>query len=286
MISSFFECLRSVLKYFWVKIEKFAYLMQIVFLILSAIAGFYVFIYQDRIKPTYDPPQLTVTSHLEQVGEKDSMIVLKGNLIVKNPGKSRVIVLAAYYNLIGYKLDKEALDDWAYARLLQKQIREELPFPNPLCYSIYEYEIHASRYRKGERNFLNNGNLLIGGWLDPGDQYTREYVFFVPKGKYDMAQLQFDVYVTKDYQIIGWQDVNDFMKVEMVPCSSGELDADLMVKDYCRFCDLGKKEWRAILREADVTYRNQFHKDFEWLHSDALVDLPLMPTLIPSPRNN
>lgn len=268
--------LRVYCRRFWKNTEKFSHIAQILFLALGAIWAFYVFIYDARIVPSQQPPQVTVSGELEQVGRKDGLVAVKAKLSVKNPGKSRAIFLAAFYNLIGYKLNKleavEATDQQYIGRLNEKRaVKEESP-----C-NFYGPEINASRYyRKGEETFINGGNLLIGSWLDPDDQYTREYVFYVPEENYDLVQLQFNTYVTKDYQLIKWQNVEDHMRAVPEVCPNGKLSAHLEVKDYCRFCDLGTEEWAPLNNKSDE-YKRQLYKERDYLQQDVVIDLPLMP---------
>ena len=268
-------------EYFWGHTEKFTHLMQIIFFIIGATWAFYTFVYEAKIKPSEQPPQMIVTGQLEQIGRNGSMISLRATLQVKNPGKDRVIILAAYYNLIGYDVKETSVQEQSPGRYIERQESRKIPSstPKPLkpCQSRYDEEINASKFYKKENvEFINAGNLLIGWQLDPDDQYTREYVFYVPDGKYNTAQLRFDTYITKDYQWVKWQNVTDHMQARIEYCPSGEIDAVIQVKDYCRFCDLGKQPWVDLYLKDDE-YKKRVFEQRDFSHSDYLEDMPLLP---------
>ena len=65
--------------------------------------GVYTFIYEARIKPSLEPPSVSVTTNLVKVGDRDNQVAIRSTVTRKNVGQTGVRVLGLVYNVIGIR---------------------------------------------------------------------------------------------------------------------------------------------------------------------------------------
>src|SRR5688572_32361803 len=64
----------------------------------------YKFFFKDYIKPKLEPTALELNVKLEQVGEKDGFIMIKGTIDTMNPSSRRIYVPALWYIVKGSRI--------------------------------------------------------------------------------------------------------------------------------------------------------------------------------------
>ena len=85
------------------KAEHWRHLVEIVALVVAAAWGFYVFVYQERIKPASEPPELLTTVAVEHHAMSSGTELIKVTLNEKNYGSVELSVGVSAINVYGLK---------------------------------------------------------------------------------------------------------------------------------------------------------------------------------------
>jgi hypothetical protein len=179
--------------------------VQILLLLVGTVWAFYTFVYENKIKPSLEQPEIPVTASLKEVGQRDGMIAIEADVKARNASKTRVTVIAAYYNVTGYKIDRlTELGTDAYAADIRRQLDENKTSKDTV----------VSRFKTPDQDeglLVHSSNLLQNSWLDPGDEYSRDTIFYVPKDRYDLLVIKFNTIIAKnpDYLAKQWQVDNE-----------------------------------------------------------------------------
>ena len=83
--------------------ERLNNFVQTLAIIGAGAWGVYTFIYEARIKPSLEPPAVSVMTRLEKAGERDNRIAIRSTVTRKNVGQTGVRVLGLVYNVIGVR---------------------------------------------------------------------------------------------------------------------------------------------------------------------------------------
>jgi hypothetical protein len=201
--------------------------LQALVLLGTVLFTYFNFFYTEEFLPTREQPILLLTATLEEVGRKTvpgqgavTMIAVKAAVNAQNTSKARVTVVSAFYNVRGSTIAPGQGD---YSEYVKKELGE----------SKEDRDTIVSRYdipNGGE--VIHSSNLMQGGWaLDPGEQYSRSTIFYVPEGAYDFLNIKFDVHVAKDPQYK--EEIDNRWKVE----KDGELHNVFFLRRGGRPCD-------------------------------------------------
>jgi hypothetical protein len=221
--------LRQLKSFFWKMPKKFfkrnrqviPQYTQALVLLGTALFTYFTFFYTEEFLPTKEQPILLLTATLEEVGRKTSpgagavtMIAVKAAVNAQNTSKTRVTVVSAFYNVRGSSV-APGRDEYRSPWPRLPPLDGSQAAPGRDEYSEYvEKELGLAAKYKGDRDtivsrydiptgieVIHSSNLMQGGWaLDPGEQYSRSTIFYVPEGAYDFLNIKFDVHVAKDPQ--------------------------------------------------------------------------------------
>jgi hypothetical protein len=88
-------------------VEHWRHLVEIVALITAAIWGFYVFVYQERIKPAGEPPRLQVSTSVTHEALQSGKELITIDVTLKNTGSTDISMGVLLVNAYGIRYERE-----------------------------------------------------------------------------------------------------------------------------------------------------------------------------------
>lgn len=235
--------------------------VQIVVVAAAFAWGVYTFVYQQTIVPHHLPPYLTVTSSLEKVGENASLIAIKGRVHAKNTSKTRVWIVASWYNAYGMRISPTEMNDAQFTRYVTGHITEpETMFPRH--FEVTQFTTVLAR------------RFMDEFWFDPDDDWGEEFQFYVPRGRYDQVTLGVDLDIAKDNRLTGakWRvGPNPAIKDDQTP--AGVLWAQACEKPNESEKDLSNCELLDIDKHPE---HKKFQEKYALSHTSSRSELSLM----------
>jgi len=197
---------------------------QVILLLIGTCWAFYTFVYENRIKPAKEPPEVIITTTLEraamkdavEAGKKDAVIAVTAKVTIHNKSKVRLKIYSSWFNISGYAVSPNVkTDDKSYS----ERIRSQKPDEN---------EVDVSRYfDESDGTIIRCASLLKDSWLEPDEEYYKTRVVFVPADKFELIKIKVDLQMAKDDRFI-----ESHWRVER-----GELDARTYIRpENCSSC--------------------------------------------------
>lgn len=236
--------------------------VETAFFLLAIAWAFYVFVYTDRYKPSVEHPQVMPTAQLEKAGRKGKAVAVRALVKVKNSGKVKSKIVAAYYNFYGHKLAPKGEQPGGQ------------PYPAAAQLDLDNArkaggETHPARfYQRVEATTLQSGNFLLDSWLEPGEEYERVFNVYVPE-EFDSVQMALSAWVVRDAPFIRRRPAEEKIKADWaVDQNSGRLYPKLSINN-CAWC-FGD-HWQP-LNPADESHR-EFVEEHGIVQNDSNVEL-------------
>lgn len=160
--------------------------VEVVAIIAAGIWAFYVFAYENRIKPSLLPPELNVSASMTKIGVHNGLIGVGLHLALHNIGTVKVHFLGVAVNVYGQRIvaaapqgsvDRATLR-WEFSGFYRA-------LPRIPVYS-YAYVTQLGDPRTGVDAFLN-----------PGGSIEDDRTFYVPQGRFDLLTMGIDATYTK-----------------------------------------------------------------------------------------
>jgi len=182
--------------------------------ILVGVGGLLVgaapFLYQNFVEPQRAPRTLAISTSLEKVGETESLVAVKGTLKIKNITKTRVEVLAGYYNVVAMPVMPAHGEVASFRNMVKKDITNA------------QYRMFAYHFSEPSATVVFAGKLFDESdkaWWDPDLDYSREFHVFVPRGRYSVIQLNTVMYYARDRKLASTKwTVGDDGSIAAAPC--------------------------------------------------------------------
>lgn len=159
--------------------------VEVVAIVAAGAWAFYIFAYENRIKPSLASPEVNFTATMQRLGERNGLIAVRVHQTMHNFGTVPANFLGLAMNVYGERVaptgEKAAppVPDTRYK--YQALFRTSRPEP---IYSI------AYVTRRGDPTSTQSTDL------DPGDTLQNDYTLFVPRGRYDLLTVEINgVYV-------------------------------------------------------------------------------------------
>ena len=159
--------------------ETWRHIAEIVALSVAAIWGFYVFVYQERIKPAIAPIVIERAMTVEHSALPNGKEFVRVNCTIKNVGLSEVEISAMIVNVYGITFGSKDGKEKSTPIAGLDRINYSLATSEPkLLYSFYD-TWHAVGSPKPK-------NVPLG----PGESWTESFAIGVRQGQFDVASLQ------------------------------------------------------------------------------------------------
>ena len=162
--------------------------VEIVAIVAAGIWAFYVFVYENRIKPSFEAPDLVVTASMEKTS--------------RHAGSIGVLVKTDFRNVGGVPIHFEGLAVTVLGRrvTLRAQPRRtslSKADTNEEIRTYYELSDPVRVYSYGAITALGNPASKSGLELDPGQEIPQQQIFFVPGGRFDLLTVYVSARFTK-----------------------------------------------------------------------------------------
>lgn len=160
--------------------------VEVIAILAAGIWAFYVFAYENRIKPSMASPDLDVTASMQKISERNGLIAVGLHVQFHNIGTVKADLLAVALNVYGQ-------------RVLESQPR---PGRNghPLQYVFGPYYQTGRMVPVYSNAYVTaHGDPATGEYtdLDPGTTINNYYTFYVPRGRFDLLTLGINAPYTK-----------------------------------------------------------------------------------------
>lgn len=161
-------------------------LVQTLAIIGAGAWGVYTFIYEARIKPSLEPPAVSVTTNLVKAGERDNHVAIRSIVTRKNVGQTGVRILGLAYTVTGIRA--RFGDNAANASALVERL------------DTLERVAAARDYTLAEPGtvILRQGVLFAGATdrpaepsdLNPGEAVSRDLIVYADRTQYDFVRFE------------------------------------------------------------------------------------------------
>lgn len=205
-------------------IEKVQLIKEILSIIALFIGGAWVattYARDNVLKPLNEPPHIIISSTLEKIGKKDSLIALKVTTNLHNTSNQQAKILSNYSYIEGIKVTNSSIDDSKYKESIKAQV-------------VKNNFVLKRHYNISKEIVMNYGKVTQDEWfiLYPEETYSDNFIFYVPSNKYD--KLKFYVAYTfskKDIESLNFQ--RKFSKLGYAYDEAYMNDMKTRVQDYC-----------------------------------------------------
>lgn len=168
----------------------FATLRDIVEIVAIVAAGFwalYVFVYEQRIKPAGEPPELLLSGNLHQLGFHNGLAQIGYNVTVRNVGRTDVYIVAAAFVADGITYTAQgAPATYRPAPGLSTYQRSARIASRTPVYDTMELTRYVNKSYNG------------GYSLSPDQQVPYSGIFLVKRGEFDSVELFGSMAYTKN----------------------------------------------------------------------------------------
>ncbi len=163
-------------------------LVEIVAIVVAGLWAFYVFAYENRIKPSLANPQVEFNATMTKGAERNGMVAVTLDTEIRNAGQVPA-------HVIGYAV-------WVYGRRISP-----LDKPQPVSQRDSRLDLDGAFYRLSRRTpVFGHGYITALGDpatkadlpLQPGDDEKAQDVFFVPAHRFDLLEVFVHARFTKD----------------------------------------------------------------------------------------
>jgi hypothetical protein len=161
-------------------------IVEIVAIVAAGVWAFYIFAYENRIKPSLAQPEANITASLQRLSEHNGLIAIGLHIDLRNVGTVNTHFLAIAFNVFGQRV-MPALPATPKDR-------------EPLKYEFngyYKLGPSIPVYSWSYITHLGNAHTGVDTELDPGTSIENYRIFYVPKGKFDLLTVGIDAPYTK-----------------------------------------------------------------------------------------
>lgn len=160
-------------------VEHWRHFVEIVALVIAAAWGFYVFVYQERIKPAGEPPILDVQPIVMHELMRGGKEVISAGLVMKNIGPTDLKFAGLVINLYGLRFSPTP------SRFARMEGRISLSYNGlvPLSRTLI--------LSAAERDQPFGGSSGANNYFAPGRQKRTTYAVVVRSSDYDALQMTF-----------------------------------------------------------------------------------------------
>jgi hypothetical protein len=189
-------------------------IVEIVAIVAAGIWAFYVFAYENRIKPSMADPDVNLTASMQRLGTRNGFIGVSVHLQLRNVGTVKARFLGLAVNVYGQRIVAAAPKPAAG--------------PTPLKYefqAFYRTEQPVPVYSWAYVTRLGNPSTGQETTLDPGTAIDNERTFYVPQGRFDLLVLGIHAPYTKFDETIPTRiSVSRDGAVSLVPSSLSKVN--------------------------------------------------------------
>ncbi|HVR47424.1 MAG TPA: hypothetical protein VMT95_12415 [Candidatus Binatia bacterium] len=160
--------------------------VEVVAIVAAGVWAFYVFAYENRIKPSLAGPDVNVAASMQRLGERHGLIAVGIRLQLHNIGTVRAHFLGMAVNVYGQRVVVGRPQFSSGRGLLQYNFSGYAQTGSRVPVYSYAYITHLGDPSTGQDTAL-----------EPGSTLENDRTFYVPQGRFDLLTLAFDAPYTK-----------------------------------------------------------------------------------------
>lgn len=160
-------------------------IVEVVAIVAAGAWAFYIFAYENRIKPSWASPEINFSATMQRLGETNGLLAVRLHQTMHNFGTVPALFLGLAVNVYGQSVaparGRNEPPQTGTTYKYQALFRTTPPDP---VYSL----AYVTR--------LGDPTSTQVTELDPGDTLENDYMLFVPSGRYDLLTVEINgVYV-------------------------------------------------------------------------------------------
>lgn len=161
-------------------------IVEIVAIVLAGIWAFYVFVYENRIKPSFAAPDVNVTASMERLSTQNDLTAVRLSVTLHNVGTVKARLLALAVNVYGQRVIAEKRRPYGSNLGIDYDNGNFFRLDAPEAVYTWAYLTHQG-----------DASSQHGTELDPGSSIENDRIFYVPRGRFDLLTLGIDAPYTK-----------------------------------------------------------------------------------------
>ncbi len=156
--------------------------------LLGTVASIGQFWYANDYTPSHVGRGIVLTTHLGRVSQNKGIVAVRASIDAENVGNSSVLVLGSAYSFTGEQLFR------CFRQSTVKRVAGvfsgQIPDPQAARFTRY--------VRNQQPRLVTAGKFLGDGLrLDPGQQISKDFIFYVPAGSFQLLALRAQVFVIR-----------------------------------------------------------------------------------------
>lgn len=175
--------------------------VEIVAILAAGIWAFYIFIYENRIKPSFSPPNVVLTASLEKSSVHNGTIGVRLKTDLRNAGAVPVYLTGWAVTVVGLSATMTAKPQSTVFEYSGTRENRNTYFALSKPTMVYS---------TGEITALGSASSGSTVNLQVGQDSARDDTFFVPAGRFDLLR----VYVYERHSISGERFIPAALKVD------------------------------------------------------------------------
>jgi hypothetical protein len=165
-------------------------LVEIVAILAAGFWAFYVFIYENRIKPSFADPQIRFVASMEKTSERSGAVGVLLKTEVQNTGSVRFYTVGYAVTVLGSRFS-----------LSTRPMPPARTSVSEDTHTYFTLSPFTPVYGFGYLTELGNPNSPHGGELEPGGVLDQEQTFYIPAGRFDVLKTHINAcYAKSDAQ--------------------------------------------------------------------------------------
>ncbi|HLX26531.1 MAG TPA: hypothetical protein VKR05_06020 [Candidatus Cybelea sp.] len=153
-------------------------MIEIVAIVAAGVWAFYVFAYENRIKPAMASPDVDVKASMTRLGEHNGLIAVNLHLQLQNVSSVNAHFLGLAVNVYGQRIVA------SNSPLFERPASSRYNFRG-----FFRAEPRVPVYGYAYVTNLGDPSSTQDTKLDPGNTIANDYTFYVPKGRFDLLTL-------------------------------------------------------------------------------------------------
>ena len=153
-------------------------IVEIVAIVAAGIWAFYVFAYENRIKPAMATPDVNVKASMTRLGEHSGLIAVDLRLQLQNVSTVKAHFLGLAVNVYGQRIVESSSPQ------LERPTNSRYNFRG-----FFRAQPRVPVYGYAYLTNLGDPSSTQDTILDPGNTIENDYTFYVPKGRFGLLTL-------------------------------------------------------------------------------------------------
>jgi hypothetical protein len=160
--------------------------IEIAAILAAGFWAFYIFVYENRIKPSLADPQVDFSASLQPAGVQRGLRAIRLDYTERNVGTVRARFLGSAITVVGRRVLESRVPLPPTTKDLRTQLNAFFTLSRPVpVFSYAQVFVHGDPASPSD------------DWLDPGSYADRQWIFYVPAGRFDVLSVVVDARYTK-----------------------------------------------------------------------------------------